>query len=168
MTSTSFPAPDIKPEDLPRLRIVAVNGAAGRIVAPDWLAKAEAVHRQLRPLLPADYVAKMGRVFADGGRMCVAVVGDDVAGVAVYRVFENTVYGVHMYVDDLITDQTQRSTGVGKALLEHLQDLARLAGCARFTLDSGTQRQQAHKFYFREGLVVSGFHFECGLTQGGV
>src|SRR5262249_49428806 len=66
---------------------------------------------------------------------------------------------------DLVTDDTQRSTGIGKALLDHLQRLARDAGCAKFTLDSGTQRQQAHKFYFREGLVVNSFHFAKALKR---
>ena len=93
----------------------------------------------------------MQRVFAGGGRMCVAADGDGVVGVAVYRIYENTVSGVQMYVDDLVTDDTQRSSGIGAALLDHLQKLARRAGCRAFTLDSGTQRQQAHKFYFREG-----------------
>lgn len=142
------------------IRIVDITDAAGAIVAADWLNRAEAVHRQLRPQLPADYAAKMRRVFDGGGRMCVAVRGEAVVGVAVHRIHENTFSGVHMYVDDLVTDGGQRSLGVGKALLAHLQALARRNACLKLTLDSGTQRQQAHKFYFREGLVATAFHFE--------
>lgn len=141
------------------VRAVDVNDGEGRVVEPAWLAASERVHRQLRPQLPPDYAAKMQRVFAQGGRMSVAVVGDAVAGVAVWRVHENTCFGVHMYVDDLVTDETQRSTGVGHALMEHLQRIARERGCTTYTLDSGTHRQQAHKFYFREGMVVQAFHF---------
>ena len=37
--------------------------------------------------------------------------------------------------------------------------LARAAGFDSLTLDSGTQRLQAHKFYFREGMAVTSFHF---------
>jgi GNAT superfamily N-acetyltransferase len=143
----------------PAIRIIEINGEDGRVIAADWLARAESVHRQLRPQLPADYAAKMRRVFAAGARMCVAAEGDRVVGVAVHRVFENTVDGVQMYVDDLVSDETTRSRGIGKALLDHLQRSARAAGCAKFNLDSGTQRQQAHKFYFREGMVVTSFHF---------
>jgi GNAT superfamily N-acetyltransferase len=141
------------------IRIIDINDASGHVVEPAWLAAAEGVHRQLRPHLPADYAEKMHRVFADGARMCVAVRDERVAGVAVWRVHENTVDGVQMYVDDLVSDETQRSQGVGRALLEHTQRLARAAGCAKFNLDSGTQRQQAHKFYFRDGMVVTSFHF---------
>ncbi|HKE47507.1 MAG TPA: GNAT family N-acetyltransferase [Rhodanobacteraceae bacterium] len=145
------------------IRIVDVNDAHGDVIEPDWLARAETVHRQLRPHLPDDYAGKMRRVFAGGGRLSVAVRGDDVVGVAVHRMYENTFDGVVMYVDDLVTDDAKRSQGVGKALLDHLQRIARGAGCAKFTLDSGTQRQQAHKFYFREGLVVNSFHFAKAL-----
>jgi GNAT superfamily N-acetyltransferase len=139
--------------------IVDINDANGDVVEPAWLFAAEAVHRQLRPHLPEGYADKMRRVFTGGGRMCVAVCDGRVAGVAVFRVHENTFDGVQMYVDDLVSDEALRSEGVGRALLDHLQRHARDAGCARFNLDSGTQRQQAHKFYFREGLVVTAFHF---------
>src|SRR5438105_4805588 len=131
--------------------IVAVTDADGKIVAPAWLQRAEPVHRQLRTALPADYAAKMQRVFDDGARMVLAVQADAVRGVAIYRVYENTFDGVQLYVDDLVTDETQRSRGVGRALLAHLEQTARALGCRALTLDSGVQRQQAHKFYFREG-----------------
>ena len=145
------------------IAIVEVTDASGKVVAPGWLPKALAVHRQLRPQLPDDYAAKMQRVFAGGGRMCVAAAGEDVAGVAVYRIYENTSDGIRMYVDDLVTDQTRRSSGVGHALMQHLQGVARRAGCAWYTLDSGTHRVQAHRFYFREGMAISAFHFKKPL-----
>lgn len=148
------------------IRIVDVTTAAGEVLAAQWLNRAEAVHRQLRPQLPADYAGKMRRVFDGGGRMCVAARSDAVVGVAVYRIYENTAAGVHLYVDDLVTDAERRSHGVGKALLAHLQAIARRGGCAKLTLDSGTQRQQAHKFYFREGLVATAFHFEQPIEHG--
>jgi len=142
------------------IRIIDVTDAQSRVVEPAWLDKARPVHLQLRPDLPVDYAAKMRRVFAGGGRMSVAVVAAEVVGVGVYRIHENTSEGIKMYVDDLVTDQTHRSTGVGHALMEHLQGIARAAGCEQYTLDSGTHRQQAHKFYFREGMVISSFHFK--------
>ena len=143
-----------------RTTIVDVTDATGNVIEPAWLARAQSVHRELRQRLPSDYVAKMHRVFAGGGRMCVAVQRDAVVGVGVYRMYENTFDGRMMYVDDLITTESARSAGVGKALMEHLQGLAREASCLSFTLDSGTQRVRAHKFYLREGMTITGFHFE--------
>ena len=145
------------------VKIIDVTDAAGNVIAPECLKKAERVHRQLRPALPADYAGKMARVFAGGARMSVALDGEDVAGVAVHRISENTADGVRMYVDDLVTDEAKRSTGVGHALMAHLQDIAKTAGCQSFVLDSGTHRQQAHKFYFREGMVITSFNFKKPL-----
>lgn len=147
------------------VKIIDVTDAAGNVIAPELLKRAERVHRQLRPALPADYAGKMERVFAGGARMSVALDGhgDDVVGVAVHRISENTADGVRMYVDDLVTDESKRSTGVGHALMAHMQNLAKAAGCDSFVLDSGTHRQQAHKFYFREGMVITSFNFKKPL-----
>jgi GNAT superfamily N-acetyltransferase len=141
------------------MQIVEVTDDQGEVAASDWLRKAEAVHRQLRTALPPGYQAKMKRVFADGARMCVAVDGGDVAGVALYRMYENTFAGKQLYVDDLVIDERRRSKGFGRALLGYLEQKARSQGFDNLSLDSGTQRTQAHKFYFREGMVVTSFHF---------
>jgi GNAT superfamily N-acetyltransferase len=141
------------------MNIVHITDDSGEVVEPVWLKRAEGVHRQLRTALPADYEGKMKRVFAGGARMCVATDGADVAGVAVYRMYENTFYGKQLYVDDLITDEARRSSGVGRTLLGYLEQKARAADFDSLTLDSGTQRLQAHKFYFREGMAVTSFHF---------
>src|SRR5437762_1320352 len=85
-----------------------------------WLKRAERVHRQLRPHLPSDYTEKMARVFRGGAQMSLAIDADDVTGVSVWRVYENTYCGPFLYVDDLVTDEEKRSSGVGRALLDHL------------------------------------------------
>jgi hypothetical protein len=30
-------------------------------------------------------------------------------------------------------------------------------------LDSGVQRQHAHRFYFREGMTITSFHFRAAV-----
>lgn len=126
---------------------------------PQWLARAQPVHRQLRPHLPPEYAEKMEKVFSEGGEMCVAADGEQVAGVAVFRLFENTHVGRRFYVDDLVTDEKRRSSGVGKALLDWLEAEARRRGCPGLDLESGTHRTDAHRFYFREGFVIPSFSF---------
>lgn len=148
-------------------QLIAMTDADGRLVEPQWLARAEAVHRQLRPHLPTDYVTKMQRVFAGGARMLVAVANERVQGLAVWRAVENTADGHFVYIDDLVTDELQRSTGVGRALFRAVEAQARALGCEKLTLDSGTQRQRAHTFYFREGMTISSFHFGKPLPAPG-
>ena len=141
------------------MNVVAVTDAQGAVVAPELLAAAEGVHRQLRANLPADYARRMQEVFASGAEMAVAVGQGKVVGVAVFRVIEKTYSGRELYCDDLVTDEAQRSTGAGKAMIAYMEGVCRERGCDVLALDSGTQRTQAHKFYFREGLVVGAFHF---------
>jgi len=147
-----------------QLELIEVTDRMGRLQAADWLLRTEPIHRQLRPQLPVDYPDKMQRVFAGGGRLLIAANGDRVCGVAVWRMFENTFVGRQLYVDDLVTDAEQRSHGIGNALLARCEDIARDLDCLALVLDSGVQRSQAHKFYFREGLVVSAFNFSKSLA----
>jgi len=74
-------------------------------------------------------------------------------------VMEMLASGRTMYVDDLVTDETQRSCGYGKTMLDWLQAQAHAEGCETFSLDSGTHRHEAHAFYFRERMRVTSFHF---------
>jgi GNAT superfamily N-acetyltransferase len=146
------------------MEMIEITDARGVIVRAPWLERAEAVHRELRTALPADYRTKMQRVFTGGGRMVVAAEGDAVCGLAVWRVHENTAIGVHLYVDDLVTAEARRSLGVGHALMQWLEQRARELACAALVLDSGTQRTRAHRFYFREGLAVVCFNFSKDLA----
>ena len=136
----------------------------------DVLASAETVHRQLRPHLQSNYVGRIQEVLAGGAEMAVAMVGRKVAGVTIFRILEKTHSGRDLYCDDLVTDETRRSTGVGHALMQYMESVCRERGCDTFSLDSGAQRQQAHKFYFREGMTITSFHFDkkIGKTSTGV
>jgi len=145
------------------VEIIRITDDTRQVVEPQWLARAERVHRQLRPSLPAEYVARMRCIFETGGEMCVAVSGGEVLGVAVFRSFDNTHHGKRFYVDDLVTDEMRRSSGVGRALLRFLEGLARARGGDSIDLDSGTHRGRAHRFYFREDFVIPSFVFRKDL-----
>lgn len=155
-----------KPDAPDTLAIVEITDDSGQLREPAWLAAAESVHRQLRTALPQDYAAVLQRVFAGGGRMIAAVDGSAVVGVAVYRVHENTFAGRQLYVDDLVTDAAHRSRGVGRRLVAWLQARARRAGCGVLALDSGVQRHDAHRFYFREGFRIASYSFRRDLRDG--
>ena len=95
----------------------------------------------------------------DGYRLAALFDGDECRAAAGYRLATNFVSGRHMYVDDLVTAGTWRSHGYGRLLNKYLVELARNEGCASVQLDSNTQRRNAHRFYFREGYVITSFHF---------
>jgi GNAT superfamily N-acetyltransferase len=146
------------------MNVVAVSNEKGEITRPELLAAAEGVHRQLRPHI-GNYAGRMREVLAAGAEMAVAVEDGKVKGVTVFRILEKTHSGRDLYCDDLVTDETQRSTGVGRALMRYMEEVCRERACDTFSLDSGTWRQQAHKFYFREGMTITSFHFDKKISK---
>lgn len=124
-----------------------------------------AVMRHLRGDLP-DAETFLGRVRsqqAGGFRLAALRDGGDPLAVAGFRVQENLAWGRHLYVDDLVTHPDARSRGYGAALLGWLADFGRSLGAGQLHLDSGRQREAAHRFYQREGLQISSFHFDRKL-----
>ncbi|MFF5446354.1 GNAT family N-acetyltransferase [Streptomyces sp. NPDC012888] len=124
------------------------------------------VLRELRPhLTPQLFREVYERGHAQGLRFTAAYAADgSCVGAAGWRIVDNTCSLRKLYVDDLVTAESARSTGVGQALLAHLEDLAREAGCHEFDLDSGTHRTGAHRFYLRERMDIVAFHFSRDLT----
>jgi GNAT superfamily N-acetyltransferase len=124
------------------------------------IARCFQVMEHLRPHLVQSEFTERVRAQQQQG-YCLAFLEDAgvVAAVAGFRVMEMLATGRTLYVDDLVTDEARRSLGYGNAMLDWLQEYARKAGCETFSLDSGTQRQEAHAFYFRERMRVTSFHF---------
>lgn len=123
------------------------------------------VMRQLRPhLAREEYVPRVRAMMAsDGFRLAAVMDEGEVRAVAGYR-FMNMLYcGRLLYVDDLVSDERARSRGYGARLLGWLKDEARREGCSELQLISRTTREQAHRFYFREGLGIECFHFRARL-----
>jgi GNAT superfamily N-acetyltransferase len=121
---------------------------------------------ELRPHLKREsFVPLVRSMEPDGFRL--AFISDDgrIVAVAGYRISTNLFYGKHLYVDDLVTSDAKRSKGHGRELLAWLRALAVERGCAAFHLDSGVQRKRAHAFYLREGLALSGHHFDVRLRD---
>lgn len=111
-----------------------------------------------------DFVARVTRQQAEGYQLAFVESAGKIVTVAGFRITHILVTGLTLYVDDLVTGEAFRSQGHGKAMLDWLIAHAREHGCHHFSLDSGTHRQSAHAFYFREGMRISSFHFALPLT----
>jgi len=123
------------------------------------------VMAQLRPHLPRDeYVATVrGMMKSDGYKLAALVDDGVVRAVAGYRFMHMLYCGKLLYVDDLVSDETARSRGYGKQMMDWLKTEARDNGCSELQLISRVTREQAHRFYFREGLAIECFEFRVKL-----
>lgn len=124
-----------------------------------------ATMKELRPHLQAsEFPATVRRMQkTDGYRLAAVIEGDARPCVAGFRLGENLARGKYLYVDDLVTAETARSRGHGKAMIAWLADLAKASGCAVLLLDSGVQRFSAHRFYLRERFDIVCHHFMRSL-----
>ena len=65
----------------------------------------------------------------------------------------------HLFIHELVTDETQRSKGYAKMMLEYLSDYARVGACENIVLSSGLQREDAHRFYENNDFEKVSFVF---------
>jgi GNAT superfamily N-acetyltransferase len=132
----------------------------------DQIAATFEVMRQFRPQLERDrYVPLIRSLMAsDGLRLLVLAEDGAVRGVATYRVMNMLYCGKLLYVDDLVADERVRSRGHGARLVARLRKEGRALGCSEIQLISRVTREQAHRFYFREGFGIECFHFRARLT----
>lgn len=123
------------------------------------------VMQQLRPHLDRGAYVRLVRsmMSSDGFRLAALLDEGEVRAVAGYRFMRMLYCGRLLYIDDFVTDERVRSRGYGKALLDWLKDEARREGCSELQLISRTVREDAHRFYFREGLGIECFQFRIKL-----
>ncbi len=128
------------------------------------IASAFPVMRHLRPhLVEGTFVETVRAAERRGLQLVLHRHGDRVVAVAGFRLLDQLKGGLVLYVDDLVTDEGERSKGYGDALLHWLIDHARAQGCKAFELDSGVQRHGAHRFYLRHRMRISAYHFVLDL-----
>ena len=62
---------------------------------------------------------------------------------------------------NLVVEENARNRGMGKELLAALEQLAADCGCVCIEVGSGKQREDAHRFYYREGYECN----HCKFTK---
>lgn len=114
---------------------------------------------ELRPhLTEEEFLARWRVQTAEGYQIIYIADGDRVPAAAGYRFLNTMAWGKILYLDDLVAMASSQRTGLGSALLRHLQDEARRLGCDALHLDTGYQRHLAHRAYFRNGFRMDCMH----------
>lgn len=131
----------------------------------DEIAATFEVMRQLRPHLERNQYVKTirGLMASDGLRLLALLDENVVRAVATYRIMNMLYCGSLVYVDDLVVDERVRSRGHGAKLIARIKDDGRALGCSEIQLISRVTREQAHRFYFREGFGIECFHFRTRI-----
>ena len=116
---------------------------------------------QLRPEVKRDdFLSRVREQGKSGYKLAFIEDNGQVVSVAGFRITQTLAWGKFVYVDDLITDENQRSKRYGDKLIDWLVEYAKENQCKEFHLDSAVHRFSAHRFYFRKRLTISCYHFE--------
>ena len=123
---------------------------------------------QLRPhLIEAKFVERIRHLEQAGYKLLLLEDGSEdtskVRAVAGFCIRESLAWDKPLYLDDLVTDEPDRSGGYGQQLFDWLVDFAKENGCKQFHLDSGVQRFGAHRFYLKNRMIIASHHFSFDL-----
>src|SRR4051794_13569056 len=132
-----------------------------RVVGEADVAACFALVHVLRPHLTseAEFIERWRRQSEQGYSMLALWRDQHLVALAGFRVQENLVHGRFLYVDDLVTDESERRCGHGARLLDHLKAEGRTRGCRKLVLDTALDNTLAHRFYYRQGLLAMSLRF---------
>jgi ribosomal protein S18 acetylase RimI-like enzyme len=130
-------------------------------VSDDDLRACWPVMRELRPHLAGsdEFVERVRRQHRDGYRLLAAWSGEEVVGLAGWRVQETLIRGRFCYVDDLVVRSGGRGAGLGGRLLDAVAEAARTHGLPWLVLDTGLENGLGQRFYFRHGMLPAALRF---------
>ena len=74
-------------------------------------------------------------------------VADEITAVVGFKPMITLYYGRFVWVCDLVTKETERSSGLGAQLLAYVENWAKEHDYENVALSSGVQREKAHHFY---------------------
>ncbi|AWB65901.1 GNAT family N-acetyltransferase [Saccharobesus litoralis] len=104
-------------------------------------------------------VAQIKKQQAQGYQLAYVQKDQQILGVAGFIVGEKLAWGKYLYIDDLVTNQNYRSTGVGTLLINWFKNYCQQMGCEQLHLDSGIQKFAAHRFYLTNRFNIASHHF---------
>jgi GNAT superfamily N-acetyltransferase len=108
----------------------------------------------------ADFEKKLDEmILRNDYKMVAAFLGEKMIGVSGYSISLMLYCGRYLQASNLVVDLDFRKKGVGKILLNCLEQIAKKHDCQKFVLDSYTENKKSHPLYFREGFYIRGFHF---------
>lgn len=136
-----------------------------RATTPAEITRVHAVMRELRAHHADErvFVRQVQRQMRAGFRLAFLERDDEIRAAAGYRIHELLFSGRTLYLDDLVTRETDRSQGFGGQLFDWLIEEARRENCKAFTLDSGVQRFDAHRFYLMKRMKIASHHFTLAI-----
>jgi GNAT superfamily N-acetyltransferase len=123
------------------------------------------VMKQLRSHLDEETFIKLINVMKQQGYELFALIeNDDIQSVAGVAIQTNLYLDKHLFIYELVTNEANRSKGYGEQMINFLIHYAKENGCKHIALESGVQREDAHRFYEQKiGMKKASFSYRLAL-----
>ena len=118
--------------------------------------------QQLNPKMTEQaFNERLDRMVKEFGYHCAGAFDETgkLVGISGFWVMLRFWNGQNVDIDNVVVDEAGRGRGVGKLLMEWIENWAREQGCEMAVLDAFAHNSDAHRFYYREGYIIRGFHF---------
>jgi len=84
---------------------------------------------------------------------------DKIISLAGIRFYEYFGCGKFIIIDDFVTNKKYRKLGFGTKLFDWIKKYAKKENCSEIQLNSSIKRHKAHKFYKKQGMKITNYHF---------
>lgn len=105
------------------------------------------------------YSEMLDTMLANGYRQVGAFENRQCVGISGFWINTKIYSDKYVELDNVIIDEKHRSKKIGQLLCDWIINEAKRKGCKTAMLDAYVENKDAHRFYFREGFVIRGFHF---------
>ncbi|MFT6332261.1 MAG: GNAT superfamily N-acetyltransferase [Lentimonas sp.] len=92
-------------------------------------------------------------------QMIGAYLEEKLVGIAGYWILTRFYSGKYVQVGNMVIDEKYRNLGIGKNLLEFIENEGKKQDCHHFILDSRMDNEKSHEFYLKDGFEIMGYHF---------
>jgi GNAT superfamily N-acetyltransferase len=116
---------------------------------------------QLNPTLTHLQFTQRLHTMRSQGYRCIAYADDAGEYVGICGFWYGTRFwcGDFIDIDNFVVREDIRAQGIGKQMLAWVEAEAARLGCDQMGLDCYVTHTLAHRFYFREGYIIKGYHF---------
>lgn len=115
---------------------------------------------QLNPKLDKEHYAELLKDMIPHNYHQLAVFeGDKCIGLSGYWIATKIYSGKYLEMDNVVVDESARSKGIGKLLVDAIIKIGKEQNCKVIMLDAYLENKGAHRFYEREGFTAKGYHF---------
>jgi GNAT superfamily N-acetyltransferase len=125
---------------------------------PEMLAVFHVLAHMYPDMTYEEYASILPDRLSGGYRMLGVFDGDKCVCTGGFWVSFRFYCGKFIQLDNMVTLPEYRSKGVGKLVTDWIKETGKSEACERVLIDTYVENFEAHRFFFREGFIIRGYH----------